>query len=87
MGKTIFKDNKGNIHFGINAPSSDFKKAAKTDVEKTLASLGSRKLWRCTVCNDLCINIQPPKLCPTCFQTDAYVEIELNEFKRLMDIL
>ena len=87
MGKIIFKDSKGNIHFGLNAPSTDFKKAERKDVENTLSNLKSRKLWRCNACRDLHINIEPPKQCPTCFVIDAYVEIELNEFKRLLEIL
>jgi rubrerythrin len=87
MAKTIFADGNGNIHFGVNAPSADFKKAERKDLEDALSKIESRKLWRCTVCNDICINIEPPKQCPTCYVKDAYVEIELNEFKNLIDLL
>ena len=87
MGKTIFKDKNGNIHFGINAPSSDFEKAGREDIENTLSNLGNRKLWRCSVCNDIEISIVPPKQCPTCYEIGAYVEIELNEFRKLVEIL
>jgi rubrerythrin len=44
---------------------------------------GNKKIWRCTVCNDIHIGMEPPKDCPTCHQIDAYVEIsekELREF-------
>ena len=87
MGKTIFKDKNGNIHFGINAPSSDFEKAEKKDIETALFNLGNKKLWRCSVCNDLHIEEIPPKQCPTCYEINAYVEIELNEFRKLIEIL
>ncbi|MEK6936242.1 MAG: rubredoxin-like domain-containing protein [Nanoarchaeota archaeon] len=87
MEKTIFKDSKGNIHFGLNAPSEDFKKAEKKDIENTLSNLKDRKLWRCNVCRDLHIDTEPPEECPTCFVTDAYVEIDLNEFRKLIELL
>jgi rubrerythrin len=87
MGKTIFKDSKGNIHFGLNVPSTDFKKAEKKDVEKILLNLDNKKPWRCNVCRDLHIGIEPPEECPTCFVKDAYVEIEINEFRKLLEIL
>ena len=87
MGKTIFKDRNGSIHFGINAPSADFEKAERKDMENALSSIGSKKLWRCNVCNDLHIGEIPLKQCPTCFAIDAYVEIELNEFGKLIKIL
>lgn len=80
MAKTIFKDSNGSIHFGVNAPSADFKKAERKDVENILSNLGNKKLWRCTVCNDLHIGEIPPKQCPTCFAIDAFVEINEKEF-------
>lgn len=86
MKKSIFKDNLGNIHFGLIAPT-EFSIGTNTDIEEILNNLDGRKLWRCTVCNDLSINIDPPKECPTCHIVDAYVEIELNEFKKLIEIL
>lgn len=86
MKKSIFKDNLGNIHFGLIAPAG-FSIGINADVTKAIDNLADRKFWRCTVCNDLSINVTPPKECPTCHIVDAYIEIELNEFKNLMEIL
>ena len=38
-----------------------------------------KKFWRCNVCNDIHYGVNPPETCPTCFQKDAYVEIEKTE--------
>lgn len=84
MGKTIFKDSNGNIHFGVNAPSGDFKNAERKDIENALSNLGNKKLWRCTICNDLHIGEIPPKQCPTCFAIDAFVEINEKEFRGII---
>jgi len=86
MGKIIFKDNLGNIHFGVNAPEG-FQEGTKEDAYKVLDNLVSKKLWRCNVCNDLQISIEPPKECSTCFVKNAYIEIESSEFKKLLEIL
>jgi rubrerythrin len=86
MKKKIFKDNKENIHFGINAPLG-FQEGKKEDVTEALKKLGDKKIWRCNVCNDLQISIEPLAECPTCFAKNAYVEITLSEFKKLMEIL
>ena len=86
MKKNIFKDNLGNIHFGNVAPQG-FTVGTRSDIENIFNNLEDRKLWRCTVCNDLSINIIPPKECPTCHVKDAYIEIELSEFKKLLEIL
>ena len=86
MKKSIFKDSLGNIHFGIIAPEG-FAIGARADIEEVFDNLEDRKLWRCTACNDLSINIHPPKECPTCHVKDAYVEIDLNEFRKLIEIL
>ena len=86
MKKNIFKDSLGNIHFGISAPEG-FQAGTPEDIAVILNNIGARKLWRCTVCNDLSINITPPKECPTCHVKDAYVEIELSEFKKLLELL
>jgi len=81
MNKRIFKDDDENVHFGVNPPSDGFAPADKSDVESILANLGDKRMWRCTVCNDLHIGAEPPKECPTCNAIDAYVEIDENEFR------
>ena len=86
MKKNVFKDNEGNIHFGVNAPDGFFA-ALKDDVNKVLENLGNKKLWRCNVCNDLQVSIAPLEECPTCDAKNAYVEIESDEFLKLMAIL
>ncbi|MBI4448368.1 hypothetical protein HY643_05295 [Candidatus Woesearchaeota archaeon] len=86
MDKELFKSGVGEIHFGVNKPTRDFSSATKDDVKKTLANLKNMRLWRCTVCNDLHIGLQPPKECPTCSSIQAYVEINLQEFGRLMGL-
>ncbi len=86
MEKKAFKDNLGNIHFGIEAPVG-FQEIKKDEMTEVLEGLGERKLWRCNVCNDLHISIEPLEECPTCHVFNAYVEIELSEFKQLMAIL
>ena len=86
MKKAIFKDNAGNIHFGINSQEG-FEKGEKEDIEKALKSIGKRKIWRCTVCNDLHIGSEPPKECPTCHVKNAYIEIDSAEFSKLLEIL
>lgn len=86
MKKSLFKDNFGNIHFGISAPEG-FLVGTKEDVELVLSNLGERKFWRCNVCNDLSICLEPIKECPTCHAKNAYVEIEPGEFKKILEIL
>ena len=86
MKKNIFKDAGENIHFGANAPTGFFA-ASRDDVSKVLESLGGKKLWRCSVCNDLRICVEALEVCPTCNAKNAYVEIGLDEFKKLLEIL
>lgn len=86
MGKRIFKNGSGEIHFGGSAPEG-FTEGTKEDLQKTLKNLGGKKVWRCTVCNDLRIAIEPLEVCPTCYAQNAYVEININEFERLVEIL
>ena len=83
--KKIFKNKSGDIHVGGNSPE-DFSEATLEDIKKVLVALKGKKLWRCTVCNDLCITIQPPKICPTCFQEEVYVEINEKEFKNFLEL-
>jgi len=86
MKKSIFKNNSDDIHIGINA-APEFQSGNRKDVGKVLESLGEKKIWRCSVCNDLHIGLKPPVECPTCHVRNAYVEIELGEFKKLLEIL
>lgn len=82
--KLIFK-NKGEIHVGRNAPTG-FLPATIQDVKETLKNLNGKKIFRCYVCNDLSISSIPPKTCPTCFQKDAYIEINEKELRVLLEI-
>ena len=84
MQKKLFQKT-GDIHFGVNAPEG-FEDAEISNVEKTLSDLGERKLWRCTVCNDIHIGKEFPHECPTCIQLDAYVEINKKELKEVIGI-
>ena len=81
--KSFFKNKKGEIHFGMNG-GEGFVPSNKNDAEKALKNLGNKKLWRCTVCNDLHIGEIPPKQCPTCFAIDAFVEINEKEFLEML---
>ena len=81
--KKLFKNSLGEIHFGMNADDG-FGVAQSEDVEKALKNLGNKKLWRCNVCNDVHIGEIPPKVCPTCYVTDAYVEINEKEFRKML---
>lgn len=44
-----------------------------------------KKYWRCTVCGDLHWGANAPELCPTCKQTEKYVEITKEEFEKLVN--
>jgi len=85
MEKKLFKDAKGNIHFGINAPDG-FEPGTKDDAKKSLSKMGKRRLWRCNVCNDLHLNEKFPDPCPTCMAAHAYVEISLKEFETMIGL-
>lgn len=82
--KKIFKKNE-EVHIGLNAPEG-FSEAILEDVKKVLSSLENKKIWRCNVCNDLHIGLEPPKICPTCMQEDVYVQINEKEIKNLLEI-
>jgi hypothetical protein len=84
LGKTLFKDGSGAVHWGMNPPDRGWSAATKADVEKALKKLGNKKLWRCTVCNDMHLNEAPPEVCPTCSSIDAYVEIGEKEFRTVL---
>ncbi|MBS3060349.1 MAG: hypothetical protein J4432_02475 [DPANN group archaeon] len=85
MVKTLFKNENGSIHYGRNAPEG-FIAATKEDVATAIANLGVMKLWRCTVCNDMHIGMEPPEECPTCGSIDAYVEINEQELKMVIGL-
>lgn len=80
--KEFFKFNE-DIHYG-NVMIEGFAPAKKHDAEFALENLNNRKLWRCTVCNDLYIGEIPPRQCPTCSAIEAYVEINEKEFKEMI---
>jgi rubrerythrin len=84
-GKKIFKNDNGDIHVGINAPE-DFSECPVEEVKKTLENLNGRLLWRCTVCSDLSIAEVPPRICPTCFAEEAFVQINEKELNNLLEI-
>jgi len=48
--------------------------------------MADKKFWRCTVCNDIHYGMAGPEICPTCKQKDVYVEIEVQEAKKVMQI-
>ena len=84
--KNFFENKAGEIHFGVNG-GDGFEKIEKLEIQKIeeiLKNLGNKKLWRCTVCNDLHIGKIPPKQCPTCFAIDAFVEINEKEFLEMI---
>ncbi len=79
----FFKSENGEIHFG-NLSEKGFSPVEITDINQILENLGTKKLWRCNVCNDLHIGEMPPKICPTCFVEEAYVEINKKEFLEMV---
>ncbi|OGJ21937.1 hypothetical protein A3K73_04805 [Candidatus Pacearchaeota archaeon RBG_13_36_9] len=81
--KQFFKSESGEIHFGDLAEPG-FLAAKIENIDSILENLGAKKLWRCTVCNDLHIGEKPPKICPTCFAEEAYVEINKKEFLEMV---
>jgi rubrerythrin len=46
----------------------------------------SKKFYRCNVCNDIHYGALPPEICPTCSTKNAYVEIDINEAKKVMQL-
>ena len=83
--KKIFKNLAGDMHIGNNAPEG-FSETIIEDVSSRLNNLEGRKIWRCHVCNDIRIANEPLQTCPTCLQQDAYVEINMQEIKSLLEI-
>jgi rubrerythrin len=85
VDKEITMSGGEEIHFGVKTLEG-FESASDADVDEVLANLGSKKLWRCTVCNDLHVGAEPPKECPTCVSIDAYVEIDEEEFRGVLEV-
>ena len=83
--KKLFKSDLGEIHVGLSAPE-DFKECTIEDLKNVLNNLKGKLLWRCTVCNDLSITEAPPRICPTCFQEEVYVQINVKELKTLLEV-
>ena len=46
----------------------------------------SKKFWRCNVCNDIHFGASGPEMCPTCQTKNAYVEIDKEEAKNIMEL-
>ncbi|MFQ5996793.1 MAG: rubredoxin-like domain-containing protein [Dehalococcoidales bacterium] len=46
----------------------------------------AKKIWRCTVCNDIHCGIAPPEICPTCQVRHAYVAIDKTEARFVMEL-
>lgn len=46
----------------------------------------AKKFWRCNVCNDIHFGMAGPEICPTCGAKNAYVEIEKDEAKNVMEL-
>jgi len=45
-----------------------------------------KKYWRCHVCNDIHFGTKSPKICPTCLQENAYVEVSSREALNVMSV-
>lgn len=46
--------------------------------------MSNKKFFRCNVCNDIHYGALGPEICPTCGAKNAYVEITLEEAKKVM---
>lgn len=45
-----------------------------------------KKFFRCTVCNDIHFGVGGPKVCPTCQAHNAYVEVDVDEARNVMEL-
>jgi len=45
-----------------------------------------KKFFRCNVCQDIHYGIAGPELCPTCQNKNVYVEVDIAEAKKVMNI-
>lgn len=84
--KKATSSKEGEIHFGVNSLAG-FEPIAADSLQEVLSDLKGRKLWRCTVCNDLHIGGEALGTCPTCSAVDAYVEIDEKEFRSVLEAL
>lgn len=46
----------------------------------------SKKFWRCYVCSDIHYGNGGPEICPTCMTKNAFVEIDKEEAKNVMQL-
>ena len=46
----------------------------------------AKKFWRCNVCNDIHFGVKGPDVCPTCGVNNAYVEIDIEEARKVMGL-
>jgi len=85
MKKSIFLSKSGDVHIGTIAIEG-YMPVEKTEMENVIIRTKLKKFWRCHVCNDLYIGKNPPKICPTCKEKEAYVEINEKEFRSFLEI-
>jgi rubrerythrin len=45
-----------------------------------------KKYWRCTVCHDFHYGAMAPELCPTCKQSEKYVEATKEELMQAIGL-
>jgi rubrerythrin len=45
-----------------------------------------KKFFRCSVCNDIHYGAAGPAVCPTCGAKNAYVEIDVQEARFVMEL-
>ena len=46
----------------------------------------NKKLFRCTVCQDIHYGIAGPELCPACQNKNTYKEIDIEEAKKIIGV-
>ncbi|MFH1404317.1 MAG: rubredoxin-like domain-containing protein [Candidatus Altiarchaeota archaeon] len=45
-----------------------------------------KKFYRCHVCNDIHYGVRPPDVCPTCKAKNAFVEVDRDEARFVMEL-
>ncbi len=48
--------------------------------------MAGKKFWRCNVCNDIHYGMFGPEICPTCMAKNAYVEVDVQEARAVMEL-
>ncbi|MFH0860258.1 MAG: hypothetical protein V1921_03570 [Candidatus Altiarchaeota archaeon] len=48
--------------------------------------MASKRFFRCNVCNDVHFGLAGPAVCPTCQAKNAYVEIDAQEARNVMNL-